>query len=214
MIPSTRLSRAFALAEWLHAKQKRKVGKEEKDAIEVPYLTHLTEVLAYAIKGSANEDQMIAALLHDAIEDQDVTPDGQSTSMIISSEFGQRALDLVMACTDGASDIPRTPETWRIRKEEHMAHLRELGEADPEVLLVSVADKLSNSRAIVSDVKLHGNIVWDRFNAQPHDIAWYYESMLEIYLGNQAYGEKHVLVHALADSVAELCKLADLVAAS
>ena len=214
MIPSTRLSKAFALAEWLHADQKRKVGNEEVDAIEVPYLTHLTEVLAYAIKGDANEDQMIAALLHDAIEDQEVTPDGRSTSIVISSEFGQRALDLVMACTDGSSDIPRTPETWRIRKEEHMAHLRELGEADPDVLLVSVADKLSNSRAIVSDVQLHGDIVWKRFNAQPQDIAWYYESMLAIYLDSQAYGEKHVLVHTLADSVAELRQLANSVVAS
>ena len=212
MIPSTRLSKAFALAEWLHAKQKRKVSKDEVDAFEVPYLTHLTEVLAYAIKGGANEDQMIAALLHDAIEDQPITPDKEVTAVVIEAEFGQHVLDLVMACTDGASDIPRTPETWQIRKEEHMAHLRELGEADPEVLLVSVADKLSNSRAIVSDVKLHGDIVWDRFNAQPQDIAWYYESMLQIYLDNPAFGDKHVLVHALADSVAHLRELADSVA--
>ena len=211
MIPSTRLSKAFAMAEWLHAEQMRKVGAEEVDALEVPYLTHLVEVLAYAIKGGANEDQMIAALLHDAIEDQDVTPDGLVTAIEILTEFGQPVLDLVMACTDGASDIPRTPETWRIRKEEHMAHLEELGKQDPDVLLVSVADKLSNSRSIVSDVKLHGNIVWNRFNATPDEIAWYYESMLEIYVNNPAYGAKHSLVHPLADTVKELRKLADSV---
>ena len=209
MIPSTRLSKAFAMAEWLHANQKRKVGKEEVDAIEVPYLTHLTEVLAYAIKGGADEDQMIAALLHDAIEDQEVTPDGIATEIEIQAEFGKRVYDLVMACTDGASDIPRTPETWRLRKDEHIAHLKELGNQDPSVLLVSVADKLSNARSIVSDVKLLGDIVWRRFNAQPNDIAWHYESMLAIYLENPAYGPKHPLVYALADAVAELRKLAD-----
>jgi (p)ppGpp synthase/HD superfamily hydrolase len=213
MIPSTRLSKALAMAEWLHADQKRKVGKEEVGAIEVPYLTHLTEVLAYAIKGGADEDQMIAALLHDAIEDQEVTPNGLVTAIEIVAEFGQRPLDLVMACTDGVPGQQRDGSTWQVRKESHMAHLKELGENDPSVLLVSVADKLSNARSIVSDVKLHGNIVWDRFNAKPDQIAWYYESMLAIYIENPAYGPKHSLVHALADSVAELRKLADSFAA-
>ena len=211
MIPSTRLSKAFAFAEWLHASQKRKVGNEEVDAIEVPYLTHLTEVLAYAIKGGANEDQMIAALLHDAIEDQPITPDNKVTSDEIKLRFGNRVHELVMACTDGKQGQDRDETTWWPRKKEHIEYLRELGENDPEVLLVSISDKLSNSRAIVSDVKLHGDIVWKRFNSQPQNIAKYYEAMLAIYVENPAYGEKHALVHPLIESVAELRKLVDSV---
>jgi GTP pyrophosphokinase len=201
-----RLVKAFELAEMLHRDQYRKRGADEMSAKQIPYLTHLTEVLALAILGGADEDQQIAALLHDALEDQPVMPDKSKTDEEIGKLFGQRALKFVMACTDGKPGENRDASSWKSRKEHHIAELDELASEDPSVLLVSIADKLSNSQAIVADVTQHGPIVWKRFNASPSEILWYYTSMLALF---KKYLEpSHSLLHRFEKVVKEMQQLA------
>lgn len=207
------------------------------DAKQIPYLTHLTEVLAYVILGGGDEDQQIAALLHDAIEDQPFMGDGRYTDDYIYHEFGPRVIGLVWACTDSKPDQVRNVSSWSEiyrkhgveignsvwhstenkwenvrdssnwskRKEHHIAELDKLAEKNPDVLLVSIADKLSNAQAIVADVTQHGSIVWKRFNATPVQIFWYYTQMLELF---KNYLEpNHALLHRYAKVVSEMQQL-------
>jgi GTP pyrophosphokinase len=200
-----KLVKAFELAELLHRNQYRKRGVDEMDAKQIPYLTHLTEVLALAILGGADEDQQIAALLHDAIEDQPTMADGRPTADVIGELFGQRALGFVIACTDGSPGQERDASSWKSRKLEHISHLEELAINDPSVLVVSIADKLSNSQAIVADVTQHGPIVWKRFNATPNEILWYYNSMLALF--TTYLDPSDTLLHRFKKVVAEMSQL-------
>ena len=177
-----RVSEAFAFAAELHHDHFRKVGPNEPKTLEIAYMTHLAEVFAFVIQGFGDDDQMIAALLHDSIEDRPVAPDGRKTRDVILEKFGQRVLDLVLANTDSET-VPGVPkEAWLPRKEKHIAHIRALGAHDKSVLLVGLADKLSNGHAIVNDLSTHGPIVWERFKSPtPEQIAWYYNSMLQVF---------------------------------
>jgi (p)ppGpp synthase/HD superfamily hydrolase len=176
-----RVSEGFALAASLHQDQTRKVGNTEDPALAISYITHLAEVFAFVIQGFGDDDQMIAALLHDAIEDQPVAADGRKTTEVIEEMFGPRVLELVLASSEArpAPGQPKAP--WQVRKENHLTHLRELAAKDPSVLLVGLADKLSNGQAIVNDLNLRGSFVWDRFNAPATQVVWYYESMLKVF---------------------------------
>jgi len=173
-----RVSEGFALAASLHHEQTRKVGETEDPALAISYITHLAEVFALVVQGFGDDDQMIAALLHDAIEDQPETLDGRKTSDVIEEMFGERVLELVRASTELRPPAGQPKSPWKTRKDGHLAHLRELAADDPSVLLVGLADKLSNGQAIVNDLNLRGQIVWSRFNASKDQVVWYYESML------------------------------------
>jgi len=176
-----RVSEGFALAAALHKDQTRKVGKAEDPALAISYITHLAEVFALVIQGFGDDDQMIAALLHDAIEDQPETADGRVTAEVIEELFGARVLSLVLASTELRPPAGQPKAPWLIRKKNHLVHLRELAADDPSFLLVGLADKLSNGQAIINDLKLRGPIVWDRFNASTEQEVWYYESMLLLF---------------------------------
>ena len=200
MIPQTKTAQAFALAEWLHGDQYRKNSDEE--ALKIPYLTHLIDVMSLLIQVGANNEQLIAGLLHDALEDQPVTPDGQVTQMIISEMFGTRVLELVEAATDGSAGENRDSSTWRSRKQAHLNEMVLLLTSDAEALLVPLADKLANGQAIVNDLNHVGPVVWDRFNASQEDVIWYYTSALAVF--ETAFGVGHVLVGRLRRVVAEM----------
>jgi (p)ppGpp synthase/HD superfamily hydrolase len=207
MANTSRLSQAFAFAEELHKTQYRKVGETESKNLAVPYLTHLAEVMSLTIQGFGDEDQQIAALLHDAVEDHPETSGGQATVDAIRQLFGERVSYLVDLCTDArpaTTDEEKAP--WLDRKREHIAHLREVGRTDPAVLLVPLADKLSNGQAIVNDILLHGNVVWSRFNAQSHQSKWYYTAMLSVF---QELIPENPLVPRLERVVAQLQELAN-----
>jgi len=176
-----RVSEGFALAASLHKDQTRKVGDGEDPALAISYITHLAEVFALVIQGFGDEDQMIAALLHDAIEDVPETADGRVTAEVIEELFGARVLELVLANTDARPKPGEDKAPWEARKVEHLAHLRELAISDTSLLLVGLADKLSNGQAIVNDLNLRGPIVWKRFNASKEQVLWYYESMLKVF---------------------------------
>src|SRR5947209_2209991 len=125
-----RFEDALVFATQLHAGQRRKGSA-------TPYVAHLLAVAAIVLENEGNEDEAIAALLHDAIEDQGGAP----TREMIRERFGNRVVEIVDGCTD-AEVIPKPP--WRARKEAYIAHLRG---ATPSVRLVSAADKLHNARA-------------------------------------------------------------------
>lgn len=160
------------------------------------------------ILGGGDEDQQIAALLHDAIEDQATAPDGRATADIILEKFGKRVSDYVWACTDGLPGETRDAGSWKSRKEHHIAELRELASKDASVLTGSIADKLSNAQAIVADVTQHGDIVWQRFNAEPDQILWYYQQMLDLF--ETFVDPRNTLLHRYRRVVSEMQNLINI----
>lgn len=200
-----RVSEGFALAASLHHEQTRKVGKTEDPALAISYITHLAEVFALVVQGFGDDDQMIAALLHDAIEDQPQTADGRKTAEVLEELFGARVLELVLANTDARPEPGEEKAPWEVRKVDHLTHLRVLAAQDPSLLLVGLADKLSNGQAIVNDLNLRGQIVWSRFNASKDQVVWYYKSMLEVF---QDFIPDNPLVPRLESVVEQMRELA------
>lgn len=159
-----RLKAAFARAVDWHAKQERK-------ASGTPYLCHLMAVAATVMENRGGPDEVIAALLHDAVEDAGGLP----TLRKIRKEFGDRVAEIVQGCTD--ADIrPKPP--WRQRKKTYIAHI---ATAAPSVRLVSASDKLCNARSILADYRRLGPAVWRRFKGKRDGTLWYYRSLIEAY---------------------------------
>lgn len=157
-----RYAEALAYAAKLHQRQVRK-------GTTVPYLSHLLAVSSLALEHGANEDEAIAALLHDAVEDQG----GAATAAEIRRRFGDTVADIVIGCSD-TDRVPKPP--WRERKEAYVAHLRE---ASAGVRLVSACDKLHNSRSILTDLRRHGDAIWERFRGGKDGTLWYYRSVVD-----------------------------------
>jgi (p)ppGpp synthase/HD superfamily hydrolase len=137
----------------------------------IPYVTHLLAVAAIVGENGGTEDEVIAALLHDAIEDQ-----GGATAR---EEIRRRFGDAVVSIVDGTSDtdvVPKPP--WSERKRNYVAHLRD---ASRSVLLVSAADKLHNARSILKDLRAEGEAAWLRFNAGREDQIWYYKALVDAF---------------------------------
>jgi GTP pyrophosphokinase len=176
---------ALGTAAQLHATQARK-------GTNVPYVSHLLGTCAIALEYGADEDEAIAALLHDAIEDVQQT---EAARMAIGW-FGEGVRAIVEGCTD-ADTHPKPP--WRQRKEAYLAHL---ASADRSILLVSAADKLHNARTIVADLHRHGDAVWSRFKATREESIWYYRSLVDVFRSNPAHNRD--LIEALERTVVEI----------
>jgi (p)ppGpp synthase/HD superfamily hydrolase len=164
-----RFARAFSLAWEVHGRQLRK-------KTGIPYMAHVMSVCALALEHGADEDVAIAALLHDTVED---SVDGAATHRAIAMDFGERVARIVMACSDAIAvpDEPKPP--WRERKEQYLHHLDI--DADEDVLLVSACDKLHNASSILADLRIEGDVVWQRFTVtDPREQLWYYTSVVEI----------------------------------
>ena len=159
---SDRFSRALVYATELHADQRRKVSG-------APYVSHLLRVAGIALAGGADEDEAIAALLHDAIEDQG----GERARQEIRRRFGDRVVEIVDGCTDTDQD-PKPP--WRERKEAYLARLKN---ASASVRLVSACDKLDNARSILTGYRRLGQSLWDKFSGGRDGVVWYYRSVVE-----------------------------------
>jgi (p)ppGpp synthase/HD superfamily hydrolase len=149
-------------------------------------------VTALVIEHGGDEDQAVAALLHDAIEDQGRTRAG------IEVEFGNRVAQIVAGCTD-ADTVPKPP--WRERKEAYLAHL---ATASAEVRCVSAADKLHNARAILADYRRLGERLWERFNASAEEQLWYYRGLVTALREGKAGRETADLVDELDEVVGAL----------
>lgn len=160
MALTARFEEALVFAAQLHAEQTRK-------GTSIPYISHLLAVTAIVLENGGNEDEAIAALLHDAIEDQG----GAATREDIRCRFGNTVVAIVDGCTD-AEVIPKPP--WRERKEAYIAHIRS---APPSVRLVSAADKLHNARTVLSDYRVLGDKLWQRFNGGKEGTLWYYRAV-------------------------------------
>ena len=172
-------------------------GKLRKST-EIPYISHLLSTCSIALEHGAIEDEAIAALHHDTIED--ILPTEKARAVV--THFGQEVLRIVEACTD-ADTHPKPP--WRERKERYIAHLARI---DHAVLLVSASDKLHNARAIVADLKLVGSSVWGRFSASREEQLWYYRALVGAFRGNPNHDP--ALVAELDLAVTELERLATL----
>ena len=158
-----RLAGAASFAVTIHARQTRKGSG-------IPYIAHLLGVASLVLEHGGDEDQAIAGLLHDAIEDA-----GAEQEIVISERFGPRVAGIVRSCTD-ADTFPKPP--WRARKERYVAHL---ASASHDALLVSACDKLHNARAICSDLRTHGLAVYMRFTGGQDGTLWYYRSLSDAF---------------------------------
>ena len=160
------VSEAIAFAVKAHDGMRRKKSN-------VPYILHPME--AAVIVGTMTDDQNLiaAAALHDVVEDAGITIEE------IEERFGKRVRELVESETeDKRADLPPT-ETWRIRKEESLAVLKNTN--DVSVLMVWLGDKLANMRSIYRDFKVEGEAMWQRFNQKDvREQAWYYRSIVTL----------------------------------
>jgi len=159
-----RFDEAFHYAHRLHRTQMRK-------GTPIPYISHLMTVAALVVEHGGNEDQAIAALLHDAAEDQG----GAETLAEIRKTFGDTVAAIVSDCTDAWTE-PKP--AWRPRKE---AYLGILPGKPAQSLLVSLADKTHNAEAILFDYRVLGDQLWERFNGGADGTRWYYNALAEVF---------------------------------
>ncbi len=191
-IVGKRFRDALVWAAELHEDQNRKGGS-------IPYVAHLLGVAAIVLEHGGDEDEAIAALLHDALEDQrhKMSP-GE-----IRARFGETVEGIVEACTDGDPDEQRDkdPVKWKVRKEKYIA---EIPHKPAGAILVSMADKLHNARAILEDYRVMGDALWPRFTAGKDGTLWYYRALLDAYGArgkNRLWTELERTVAAIESSI-------------
>ncbi|MCU0691954.1 MAG: HD domain-containing protein [Polyangiaceae bacterium] len=191
MLVPDRIASAFALAAEVHVDHVRKGSG-------VAYLTHLMAVSALVGEHGGDEDLMIAALLHDVLEDR---PDRVDLATIIR-RFGWRVGHVVVGCSDCLGK-PKPP--WEQRKR---AFLARLPGASSDVKLVVAADKLHNVSALLGDFASHGDVVWNKYNAPKERQCWYLRGCVEALRS----GWSNDILEALDSSVSRLelaCGLGD-----
>lgn len=160
---TARFHRALVYAARVHSRQFRKGTTR-------PYIGHLLGVTSIVLTHGGDEDEAIAALLHDAVEDQG----GKPRHREIRRKFGPRVARIVAGCTD--SDVEPKPP-WLERKTEYLRHLRR---ANSSVRLVSAADKLYNARETLEDLRRHRDALWKRFKGGKQGTLWYYREVGKI----------------------------------
>lgn len=169
-----RFTEALTLAATLHRAQLRK-------GTGVPYVSHLMSVCALVLEDGGGEDEAVAALLHDALEDQA----HQIGADKIERRFGPAVREIVEACTDTPPDHEGEEKpAWRPRKEAYVAHLRAGGPS----FRVSLADKVHNARSILRDLEVHGPEVWSRFTGRRDGTLWYYRALAAAFRERGASG--------------------------
>ena len=163
---TNRFVEALGYAAELHLHQRRK-GKGQ------PYVGHLLGVAAIVIQHGGGEAEVIAALLHDAVEDQGGLPRLDE----IREKFGERVARIVDGCTD-SYEASNEKREWGERKR---AYVERVAHAPEDVCLVSAADKLANAREILSDYRLEGDAVFDRFSGRKKGTLWYYRTLVDVF---------------------------------
>ena len=163
---TNRFVEALGYAAELHLHQRRK-GKGQ------PYVGHLLGVAAIVIHHGGGEDEVIAALLHDAVEDQGGLPRLDE----IREKFGERVARIVDGCTDSYEASGEKRE-WGERKR---AYIEKIAYEPQDVRLVSAADKLANAREILADFRLEGDAVFGRFQGRKQGTLWYYRTLVNVF---------------------------------
>ncbi len=195
MFLSLKFSEAVQYAAEVHKTQKRK-------GTDIPYIANLLAVASIALEYGANENEAIAALLHDAPEDAG----GQDRLEEIRQQFGDIVADIVQDCSD-TFDIPKPP--WKKRKKEYIDSIKGKSSSSR---FVSAADKLHNARSILLDYRTIGDALWPRFATGKVDVLWYYLSLVTAYgvgvsFRRQGFGD---LLKDLKDVVSEIERLTAL----
>ncbi len=192
-----RFSAALTVAAELHAGQWRK-NQERK----IPYLAHLMAVTALVLEHGGDEDAAIAALLHDAVEDQGGKFQGGADALrsYIEMRFGQIVRQIVDECSD-TDVIPKPP--WRQRKE---AYIAAIPHKSPAALLVSCADKVHNARSLIRDFRQVGDNLWERFAGKKKGTLWYYRELADAFRAHPS--APPILAAELERLVSELEKMA------
>ena len=188
-ILSDRFVRAVDYAMVIHATQVRK-------GTAVPYLAHLLGVASLVLEANGDEDLAIAGLLHDAVEDCGGLPRLDD----VRHRFGDRVAAVVLGCSDATDAESKKQQDYWERKRVYLDHLRN---ADMDVLLVSLADKVHNARSIVTDIERYGITVLSKFNGGPQQILDHYSECLEI---GKANGAHEALLTPLANSVKDITR--------
>jgi (p)ppGpp synthase/HD superfamily hydrolase len=175
-------------------------GNDTRKCTTVNYVSHLLGVCALVLADGGSEDEAIAALLHDTLEDkpQLVTPD------VLAERFGPEVTRIVQACSDtepGYAGGPKRP--WLPRKQAYIGHLKSAGQPENRVAL---ADKVDNARAILADYRVEGEAIWQRFRTKSRDDQlWFYRSCAQ---GFRAAGAEGLLIDELERAVAEIEEIA------
>ena len=169
-LPTTYLTERFHKA-LVYATEQHKDQTRKKTTIT--YICHPIGVASLVLEANGDEDQAIAALLHDVAEDCG----GEPRLVEILEMFGSRVEKIVRACSDSLVADPEEKAEWKDRKEVHINHLKE---ADSDTLIVTAADKAHNARSIATDLQNQGPSLWKRFNADSEEIIWYYESVYKV----------------------------------
>jgi (p)ppGpp synthase/HD superfamily hydrolase len=182
-----RFEEALIFAARLHTGQMRKRSN-------IPYIAHLLGVTSLVLEDGGTEDEAIAALLHDAVEDQG----GLKTLEEIRLRFGELVADIVMAVSDSHTE-PKPP--WRERKEAYISSMRE---ASPSAIRVSLADKVYNARSTLQDLRFEGETAWLKFNGGKDGTLWYYEQLIQAF---EIHGS-NPLLSELIRTVDQIRKLA------
>lgn len=185
---SAKFAQTFAYAARLHGRQRRKGTNK-------PYIGHLMSVASIVIAYGGDEEMAIAALLHDAVEDQG----GLKRLREIRKKFGKRVARIVDGCTDSYSE-PKPP--WLERKQNYIARI---AKEDADTRLVVAADKLSNARDILQDVRIHGDQAFERFQGKKEGTLWYYRTLVTEF----CKAGSNSLVEELDRVVTELERVAD-----
>jgi (p)ppGpp synthase/HD superfamily hydrolase len=181
-----RFSEAVRWASMLHADQCRK-------GTRIAYASHLLGVASLVLEDGGTEEDAIAAVLHDAVEDRGVA------EAEIRARFGEHVARVVVACSDGV-DGPRDSTDWKLRKERYLHHL-EHDDLPEGTLRVAAADKLHNARSILTDLRDHGAGTLSRFNAPGNEQAWYYTELRRVL---ELRHPDSVVTHELGRVVSEL----------
>jgi (p)ppGpp synthase/HD superfamily hydrolase len=161
---SSQFESALVYAARLHQAQRRKVNG-------VPYVSHLLSVAALVLEDGGDEEEAIAALLHDAVEDQG----GEATLQEIRRRFGDRVAEIVTGCTA----LPQLPgQNWREHKRQYLAQVRQ---ASASVQRVVLADKLHNGRCLLANLRECGPRMWQVFSGSQADLVWFYQECVRLF---------------------------------
>ena len=166
-IDKKKYKKALDYAFALHSNQYRK-------GTSIPYFTHLVSVSNNVIENGGNTDEVIAGLLHDAVEDQG----GEKTLKLIKKRFGNKVGKIVEECSD-TKITPKPP--WLERKKKYLSGMKKSTQSS---LFVSLCDKLHNVTCIVNDYQRVGRKLWKRFNASSKQVYWYHNSLYKNFSKN------------------------------
>jgi (p)ppGpp synthase/HD superfamily hydrolase len=172
----------------------------------VPYMAHLLGVASLVmgetghVPFAVTEEMVIAALLHDAVEDEGGLPRLRD----IEAKFGQEVANIVQGCTDSFEEDSDKKQEWRLRKASYIKRLRDERQESEGTLLVSAADRLYNARAILEDYRQVGQEVWKRFKRGRDQQLWYFNELIRVY---EVKCSNWRIIKELKRVVAELTRL-------